>query len=178
MGGGRRVAWVLLLAGVADGCATNTAPRNFLPAPAASQRTAYGGWIEVTRGDARHPERSAGELLAIQHDSVYLLSGRGPEVYAQSDVTSAKLTAYDSESGLLATWTLIGTLSTISHGWLLVLSAPVWIIAGSVTTAHQSHQPEFLFPTAAWEDLRAYARFPQGLPPGLDLATVRGKPLR
>jgi len=161
-------------------CASNTAPPGFLPTPQESQATAYGGWIEVEwgRGDPKHTWLSEGELLAIQHDSVYILTGRGPEVVATAEVRRAQLTGYDSQLGKLASWTLIGTLSTASHGIWLVVSAPLWVVTGSINGAKQSRAPERVYPRARWEDLRSYARFPQGLPPGIDLAKLRGKPLR
>lgn len=168
---------------LAAACASSTAPVGFLPAPLESQRTAYGGWIEVEYGDGRRPERAAGELLAVQGDSLYVLTPRvgelgGAVTVATSAITKAKLTAYDSQSGKFAMWTLLGVFSTASHGFVLVLSAPVWILTGSTATAVQSHRPQSLYPTVGWNAIAPYARFPQGLPPGIDLRTLQSKPPR
>lgn len=158
-------------------CAQTTAPRGFLPVPLESQRTAYGGWLEVEYGSRRRPDRAEGELLAVQGDSVYILTARGATAVATGGITAAKLTGYDSQSGKFGLWTLLGVLSTVSHGFVLILSAPVWIITGSITTATQSHQPESVYPRVGWAAIAPYARFPQGLPPGIDLARLTPEPL-
>ena len=174
-GGRAAVVAVTLLAA----CATNTAPRGFLPAPVESQLTAYGGWIELAYGSGRRPSRVEGELLAVQGggDSLYILTARGAIAVATSTVRKAKLTGYDSQSGQLGTWTFLGVLSTASHGFVLVISAPVWILSGSLASASQSHQPESVYPKVGWDAIRRYARFPQGLPAGIDLTVLRAKPL-
>ena len=75
----------------------------------------------------------------------------------------------------MALWTVAGTLSTASHGVALLLSAPAWIIGGSVATTKVSHAPLITYPSRPWSDLARYARFPQGLPIGLDPATLQRK---
>ena len=78
----------------------------------------------------------------------------------------------------LGLWTLLGTLSTGSHGFFLILSAPVWILTGTVAAVNQSRQPVLTYPRQGWAGWRAYARFPQGLPPGLARAALDPKPER
>jgi len=64
-------------------------------------------------------------------------------------------------------------LATASHGLILILSAPVWIITSTVAAADASRVPRIMStsPTA----LNVFARFPQGLPPGINRATMRPK---
>jgi hypothetical protein len=90
-------------------------------------------------------------------------------------ITRATVAGYDIGAGRLATWATVGTISTISHGVALVLSAPVWIIGGSVATSKANHAPLITYPSRPWSDLARYARFPQGLPIGLDPATLQKK---
>lgn len=172
-------AWAL--AGALAGCATTTAPPGFLRAPASVPRTAYGGWVEVALGPAAAPRRgtvwAAGELLAVTADSLYLLQPAGVTVIPAARATSARVMGWDAQAGLVGSWTLGGVLLTVSNGFWLVFSAPAWIIVGSASAASQSRAP--LVEVRAPGDflrLRLYARFPQGLPPGLDRTSLRLPP--
>jgi len=60
----------------------------------------------------------------------------------------------------------MGALSTLSNGYLLVFTAPLWMIGGTIAAHSQYHAPIVKTPNEEWERVRPYARFPQGLPPG------------
>ena len=157
------------------GCATTTAPPSFLPSPQQAQTDAYGGWIELRyRGDGREG-RAEGELLAVSADTIWIMGDSGGIVVGTATVKQGKLTAYDSRSGAVAGYTALGVVSTISNGLLLIFSAPLWIITGTVAGANQSRVPERRVPALQWVDLAPFARFPQGLPPGLRLDSLSRK---
>ena len=169
----RSIALVAALGGLA--CATNPAPKGWLAPPAVAQSDQYGAWIVVTavqssaRGDRHQPRREiAGEFLDVGHDSVFVLLSSGTvSATALADVRRARLAYYDSQSGSLAGWTFLGSVSTISNGWFAGLTFPIWLIAGSLTTASQSRAPIVSVSVnnrADWARVRMYARFPQGLP--------------
>ena len=168
---GHSRAWLLLCAAAAAGCATSSAPRGFLRPPLEAQRSAYGGWIEVAlarQPHARTEETLSGELIAVGDDSIFVLGAAGLRAVAVPRIARARLMAYDAQYGALASWTLLGVLSTASHGVGLILSAPVWIVAGSAATAAQSHAPlRVVTRPGELPSLRPFARFPQGLPPSL-----------
>ncbi|HKQ56499.1 MAG TPA: hypothetical protein VJY35_01410 [Candidatus Eisenbacteria bacterium] len=171
-----RWACAALLAGCClAGCAKSTAPKGWLSPAVDAQRAAHGGWLSLQmKGDSRRANHE-GELLAIQADSVYMLEHGACIALPTAHVIEATLTAYEANSGLLAGWTLAGTLSTASHGAWLLLSAPVWIITGAVQSASESRAARTTIRSSNWEDARPYARFPQGLPEGLDRASLRSK---
>jgi hypothetical protein len=93
-------------------------------------------------------------------------------------VQRAELTGYDSQASELAAWTVLGTLSTASHGVGLILTAPFWVISGAASTAKQSRCGYVRYPPAIREDFLPYARFPQGLPPEVDRSRLGGGPVR
>ena len=74
---------------------------------------------------------------------------------------------------------VLGTLSTVSHGFFLVFSAPVWIITSTVIwnnqtkTAVERYPDDFEWITL--DAMRVYARFPQGLPENLDRTKLEQK---
>jgi hypothetical protein len=85
------------------------------------------------------------------------------------------LTGYDSKASGLAAWSVLGTLSTASHGVGLVLTAPIWVIAGVASTAKQTRAGHLVYPRRTASAFGAYARFPQGLPAGIDRAALTGR---
>jgi hypothetical protein len=119
-----------------------------------------------------------GELIAVSDDSVFALTQAAEfRAVAQADVSRAVVASYASQYEMLAAWSMIGTVATVSHGWFAFLTAPVWLIAGPIATAAQSRAPlEDVAPTrSSWTDVNMYARFPQGLPLGLDRSQLRPK---
>lgn len=171
-----RLGSCLALALVAA-CATNSAPKGFLPSPEEATASAYGGWIELTSGEGRNERRVEGELLAVTADSVWVLTDSGGALVVHTaSVRKGKLTAYRSNAGKVASWTFLGVLSTASNGLLLILTAPLWIITGTVAASGESIAPERRTPPMSWPELALFARFPQGLPPGLPLGALTPKP--
>lgn len=167
MRGSRYVALGLMLAG----CARNTAPPGFLVTPRIAQSQAYGGWVELRVANGASV---AGELIAVTAESVWVL-GTAPMVVPVVGIKEGKVTSTDAEVGNVAGATGLGVLSTISNGILLVFTAPLWIIVGTAAGSSQSYAPERRVPPLHWADLAPFARFPQGLPPGVALASLRPK---
>jgi len=143
--------------------------------PAAAESTSYGGWISLEGGESQHRLLASGELIAVQSDSVFVLGDSGCVALRLAEVKRGRFEAYHPHTGGLTAWTLLGTLATASHGVGALISAPVWVIVGSVATGSASqaglrHVPTE--PNASWKDLTEYSRFPEGLPPGFDWTTL------
>ncbi len=157
-------------------CATTTAPRGWLSIASESQTTAYGGWVSVQVVDGRERSSLDGELVGVAADSIYILNAIDRfTAIAKTDISAAKITVYNSKSNDLTAWVILGTLSTASHGLVLILSAPVWVLTGSVAAISQSHVAQLRVPPKAWDEVRQYARFPQGIPPGLNRQSLQPK---
>lgn len=161
-----RACGAALLITLAAGCARNPAPHAWLPTPRGAPEDPYGAWIGLRLSDT---QELIGELLAQEHDSVFVLTDDGSvRAVHTARVTSARIAWFDSRWGsTTALWGALGSLSTFSHGFVLVLSMPVWIIAGSTAAASDSRAPLVNPLRLGWEGARMYARYPAGLPPGL-----------
>ncbi len=169
--------WVAGVAlAILGGCVTNPAPVPMPPANVAATE-AYGGWVTVRPAGGRTGGSRAdvaGELIAVHPDSVFVLTDSALVGLPRGQTRKATLFAYDSRAGSLAAWGFLGTLSTVSNGYFLVLTAPLWIITSSVATAHQSRAPMVeTSDSAGWDRLRLFARFPQGIPPTLDRTILK-----
>jgi hypothetical protein len=167
----RRTIAVLLAA--AAGCYQSSAPPKWLPSPLEAQRDAFGSWI-IVQGQPKTEPLARGELIAIDTDTIHVLADGRLVSISRASVCCAELTAYRMDVSELQLWTALGTVSTASHGLLLVLTAPTWIIAGTVATSAASYAPRIISTDPVV--LQPFARFPQGIPPGLDRATLRSRP--
>lgn len=148
-------------------CARSPSPAGWLAPARQAQADPYGAWIVITRLGGSPVE--SGEFLAVERDSVFVLSSnREVRTIPRDSVLRAEIWFYDAEWGKLAGWTALGSLSTISNGFFLILTFPAWAIGGSIATALQSRAPLYQVDRPyAWDGARMYARFPAGLPANL-----------
>lgn len=166
----RRAAIAALMA--IGGCYQSSAPPGWLPSPTQAERGAFGSWISV-QGQPRTPPLAEGELIAIDTDTIHVLADGRLMSLPRASICCAVLTAYRMDLSELQLWSVVGTVSTLSHGIVLILTAPLWIIAGTAATSAASYAPRIVGTDPAV--LQLFARFPQGIPPGLDRTTIRSK---
>jgi hypothetical protein len=79
---------------------------------------------------------------------------------------------------LYTVWTLLGSLSTITNGFYLVLTFPLWLISGGIITVNESESGLFKteYPGEEWwRTVARYSRFPQGIPKEVDLRKLKSK---
>jgi hypothetical protein len=176
LGRSLRLAVELAAVGALSACASNSALPGFLPSPEMAGAETYGGWIEVELDTAVSvPLQLAGELLAVTQDSIWLATSVNQGyVVARRAIAKGKVTWYDAQRGGLALATVGGTLSTVSNGAFLLLTAPAWILTGTIGAAAYSNAPQLgLEPDSGERQLRAFARYPLGMPPGRDASFTR-----
>jgi len=166
------LALIVALATLA-GCASSQAPAGYLPNSADEALSSVrGGWavLELHGGG-----QVSGELLAIGPDTVHVLSSGGGQVgVPRAGVVSARVEAHGGGGGAVGMWGALGTLSTLSHGFFAVLSAPIWLLTTAFAAPAASRVGFRSYPRLSWEELSAYARFPQGLPSGYGSARPAG----
>ena len=169
--------WIGLAAAlVCLGCAGTSVPKAWLPTPREAQTTAFGGWIDLVYTEANERRRVAGELIAASADSVWILNQREGLVIPTAAVDSAKLFAYAPRTDDITGWAIAGTVSTISNGVFLLFTAPMWIIGGSLAGRSEIRAAQRNHPPLDWVGIAPFARFPQGMPEGVELAALRPKP--
>ncbi len=171
---------ILLAASLCAACASNPAPDDWLPSAREVPADPYGAWIRITfdSGTSRH--EIEGELLAAEPDTVYVLTGESVVAFPGDAIRHARVAWFESGAGNLAAWTLLGSLATLSNGYISGLTMPLWVLTGSLATSAQSRSPlvDYRPDRGTLLSIRAYARFPQGLPAGLDRSTLLGRPHR
>ncbi len=153
---------ILAAALLGSGCLHNPdpAPRSM----AAVQSDAHGGFAVVKIiGQGAH----AGELIAIDLSGVWVLGGGRLIHTPLENLAELEVHPYDVRVGGVVGWGLLGTASTISHGFILILSAPTWLLVTTLTAAGHSRTARERYTGDNWPALAKWARFPQGLPPGM-----------
>jgi len=117
--------------------------------------------VVVNHGD----DTKAGELLAVDACFIYVQGEEGSVGIPSKDVESVKVQLYPSTavSGVVLL-TVVGSLSTISHGYYLIFSMPVWLGTGIGSAVSLANRDDIKIDHAS-PLLYQFARFPQGLPP-------------
>jgi hypothetical protein len=160
----------ILLAVVIGSCIS---PR-YLPQPEEIDVNQYGSYIVILKKSNVYIK---GELIAIDSNRIIVLAeserdnSTQTKIVTVSDIKCFTLRyAKPKHYG----WTIpLLTLATISHGWFLVLTAPVNLITTiSVTVAGESAY-EYNDRKMTYDKLKMFARFPQGLPANVDVASIR-----
>jgi hypothetical protein len=105
-----------------------------------------------------------GELLAVDGRSLWVLAGARTRRVERRSLRSVKLEMHPSNAALMGIWSAVGAISTLSHGRYLVISAPVWVVAGTGAVASAWTGNELKVPLDRLDELRQFARFPAGMP--------------
>lgn len=170
---GLKILIILTILEMTAGCATKTAPKVWLVEPEKAQTQAFGFWTTVEYSTDSSLKLAHGELIAINKGKLYLLGYEGLIGIPTEKIHRVKIFLYKSKEQTIEYWALLGTLSTISHGYSLIFSAPVWIISGIICAIGESKSGVLEYPEHSWEEIRKYARFPQGIPEGIDLSSLK-----
>jgi hypothetical protein len=147
----------------------------YLPSGKMIDVNQYGSHIKVTTSSGSF----FGELIAVDTTQLVILSDSSK--IKKSDERLIRLPAGDIRyfkiqyaSPKQYGWSIpVYMLASISHGWWLILSLPInalvtSLITGSATSFYQYNQKDISF-----EELKMFARFPQGMPPNIDLASIK-----
>ena len=158
------------------GCATTTAPKDWLPSTSTAQQESYGGWVSVRYHTGDSEVKVAGELIAVHTNQVLILSNSDMLISIPVDsISGMKMTIHAADSAGLAGWSVLGGLSTLSHGYFIIFSAPVWIITGSNATISTTFDAQMTYPAKPLDAFHAYARFPQGMSKAADMQFLQPK---
>lgn len=153
------------------GCASVQAPHGYLPDASSEQIDVYGGWITLEYSAGNSVETADGEFIAFQDSSVYVLTEFRLIRIPSKDVRRASVDIYSKNTLTFALWTVAGTASATTHGWYVIISAPLWLLTGIPSTISESMDGRLERgnpSTSWWLSASKFSRFPQGIPKGID----------
>lgn len=118
-----------------------------------------------------------GEILATQNDSLFVLVNRGKEV---SYNVIEKIAKHDINSYLVyyarletTNAYMVSSLLSLLHGYFLPISLMVNGITMAIINADQRGYYTFTSNEVEFDELYYFARFPQGIPEGINLYSIR-----
>jgi hypothetical protein len=118
-----------------------------------------------------------GEILATQNDSLFVLVNRGTEV---SYNVIEKIAKHNIDSYLIyyarietTNAYMTSSLLSLLHGFFLPVSLIVNGITIAIINADQHNYYTFTSKEVEFDELYYFARFPQGIPAGINLYSIR-----
>ena len=160
------------------GCSAADLPSR-LPSAQVAMHATTGSQI-VVYGNAGEDStmRWAGELIAVEKETLFVLAESVLVSMPLSEVGVAKLFVTDVpvSTGMANLWVATGVLSSASLGYGAIFAAPAWLLFGSIfASAYSSsmNAGDLRFPEEPWVRISPFARFPQGLPVTLDRSQLR-----
>jgi hypothetical protein len=155
--GGLRAAWAVVLAAACAGCTALAEPPvppgwSVATGPGGPGGEGYGAWV-VIRTSFINGGALAGELIACRFDSLWVLTESGLRSQALPGIRSVRVYDVDANGHMRVEEVVPDHPSSIA------------------SSRESSVAPDRV------AELRQWARFPQGWPPGLDPASLRLKPM-
>jgi hypothetical protein len=182
----KRIKTILLLSGLIfflSECSTVKIPANYRYSAQQLKREITGSWIHIkldSKAVGDTEKELSGELIAIQSDTIYVITLYGFTGVHVSTVNEAVLYMFMNQPGMYATFTgllylpdIVAALVIGTPGFLL-LGIP-WVVTGGIVTIAEgsNHSNILKYPDfCTLGELKKFARFPQGMPPGIDKARI------
>lgn len=121
-----------------------------------------------------------GEIIAVNDDSIMLMpldTAQRMFAVSRNDIAQADIIVAltsDTPEGKSGWAAFINVLS-LSHGYYMVFSAPLNLIITSAIAKNATKSTyRIKYPEAiSWEEMRKFARFPQGIPTQVDRSLIR-----
>ncbi len=162
-----------------------------LAGPIAAQRQRdllYGAQVRVLPRSSGGPPVT-GELVAVSDDTLWMLAGPRLVALPMPQVAQVRIDRRTPGAGRAWAWALIGGAVTggaltaacssvrKNCGGAFALSVALFLVPGAIAAASLDHARYQTLDRPEPGQLRARARFPQGLPPGVDRDSLtRGLP--
>ncbi len=124
-----------------------------------------------------------GELLAVTEEFVRILPPVEPMVSIERTQIEQVVVVFKETTSVagVGLWSGVGLGSTLSHGWVLTVSAPIWLLTGLPATIYAALTNEVEVAREDLDQLAQFARFPQGMPtkrrPRLSPETAAPRPM-
>jgi hypothetical protein len=178
----KRINSILLLSGLIlflVGCSSLKIPASYRYTPIQLKKDFTGNWTEVrlnSKDITGSESVLSGELIAVQSDTIYILTENGLKDVPLASMKETILYMFMDQSWKFALITGVLYLPDIlaaminAEAGFLVLGIP-WILTGTIETmaSGSNNQNLLIYPYKnQLTDLKKFARFPQGIPPGID----------
>jgi len=141
------------------------------PRPAEVGRSTLGSHITITRNTSQN-RVVRGELIAVELKEVLVLTTeRSVKKIVAVDIKNIKRYKIKFAHPTTLDWTIpVFSLAALTHGWYALLTVPVNIILTGLAAGDGRYKySQRALPIT---ELKYFARFPQGVPNGIDSASL------
>jgi hypothetical protein len=149
----------------------------------------YGRQVQITpRADAESHSKVQGELLAVEPGKIWVLGKERVVTVPLDAVQEIKVQRHSMTGSRVGVWSAIGALVTGGAlalacssvegnndcGKVFLAVGATWAVVGALSAPSLGSSSAMPFYHPKQEDLQPFARFPQGLPEGVDASALRG----
>ena len=167
-----KITIILLFAIVISSCKTPA----YLPSSEMIDVNQSGSYIQVIRRTVSSNEESAfinGELIAIDSNNLIVLSEKTNEcvIVPMDNVKQFEL---QYAKGKHYGWTIpVFSLASFAHGMFGIFTIPLNLIVTTWVTASGESAFTYKSKNITYDQLKMFARFPQGIPSNIDLESIK-----
>ena len=152
------------------GCAASYAPDDWLPETEDIPKSERGGWITIIVSDTVDKQQPkliqySGEFLGIDTESVYILYD-SLYILKRTTIQNSIVELDQKHITGYGIWTCLGVAASFTNGVLMIITAPIWIISGTLSVTGETYRDRYEqeFPgDDYWKNVNKFSRFPQGL---------------
>lgn len=144
---------------------------NYVPSSENIDIAKYGSHIEIKKTNNLNIE---GEFIAVDDYNfiVYDIRINACVITPMSQMRKFKISYAQPKN---YSWTTgVYSLATLSHGFFLIATLPINIAVTSIVTVGGKNAFTYTNEDLTYEELKMFTRFPQGLPPNVDLSKIQG----
>ncbi|PKP48586.1 MAG: hypothetical protein CVT94_07790 [Bacteroidetes bacterium HGW-Bacteroidetes-11] len=142
----------------------------YLPSSDKIDVNEYGSYIKLTQNNKSIID---GELIAIDSNQIVVLTDK-EKICITVPVGEVKKFSLEYAKPKHYGWSIpVGFLLPFIHGWYSIFTIPIHLIVTISVTASGENAFKYNNKKMTYEELKMFARFPQGIPPDIDLANVK-----
>jgi len=143
---------------------------SYLPKYTEIGSSPYGSEIELYY---RSDEYLIGELISVNDEDIVLLNKATKSCIS---IPKKQIIVYEirfAQPKHYGIFIPTLTLSTFSHGLVAMITAPINLITTLVVAISSEHAYTINHKKITYEQLKMYARFPQGIPEGVSIENIK-----
>lgn len=158
--------FIIILIVITNSCSTPA----YLPSSDKIDVNEHGSYIELYQ---KNKIMLDGELIALDSNQIVILTGldKNCAIVPMSEVKKFRLEyAKPKHYG----WIIpLGIFLPLIHGYYSVLTLPAHLLVTIAVTVSGENAFTYSSKTMTFDELKMFARFPQGIPPGIELAGIK-----
>jgi hypothetical protein len=158
-----KVIILMIFAALSSQCTT---PK-YLPSSDKIDINTYGSYIYIHH---KFGANVKGELISVDSSKLVVLTKNRAVTVPISEISSFTLKFARSKN--YGYTVPLYTLATVSHGLFLIFSAPVNLIVTFLVSVRSQRAFSYSQREISYDKLKMFARFPQGLPPDIDMTKI------